>query len=277
VSGVTSPLLANIALCAIEERYERHAWPRHVPTLLTDPAAITKRGQKARKYDRPRGCFFMPVRYADDFIIFASAPPGPSQQEEAETAANAEKVALAAALKNEWTLELSEAKTLVTPVTKTLRFLGHHIRVRAHPTHGRLASAVVIPKDRSHRLRERIKDILARSTIQSSLADRLRLLNPILRGWCNFYRYAWGAKHVFYGLDHYVWWTILRWLRKKHPTTTMKVLCRRYGWRKSGRGALRWGDGDVRPFQLGGTPVHRFKLGWLKPPAFAIAEGEPGA
>jgi hypothetical protein len=38
----------------------------------------------------------------------------------------------------------------------------------------------------------------------------------MLRGWCNFYRHAWGAKHVFSAIDHYVWWTIFRWLKKKH-------------------------------------------------------------
>jgi len=27
---------------------------------------------------------------------------------------------------------------------------------------------------------------------------------------------AWGAKHVFSAVDHYVWWPIYRWLRKKH-------------------------------------------------------------
>jgi retron-type reverse transcriptase len=38
--GILSPLLANIALSAIEERYERHVWPRRTPTTLTDAAAI---------------------------------------------------------------------------------------------------------------------------------------------------------------------------------------------------------------------------------------------
>jgi len=68
--GILSPLLANIALTAIEERYERHVWPRRTPTLLTDPAAITRRATAARGTDRRRRrCVFMPVRYADDFII----------------------------------------------------------------------------------------------------------------------------------------------------------------------------------------------------------------
>ncbi len=276
--GILSPLLANIALNAIEERYERHVWPRRTPTVLTDPAAIQRRALTARGTDRRRRrCLFMPVRYADDFIICVSAPPGPAQSEEAEAAAQAEKAALAAALKNELTLELSESKTLVTSVRKPLRFLGHHVRVRHDPRQRRLVSTAVIPKERSHRLRERIKDIFRRSTIQSSLAERLQLLNPVLRGWCNFYRHAWGAKGVFASIDHYVHWTIYRWLRKKHPHTTIRELLARYGRRKPGRRSMHWEEGGIYPFQLVRARVQYFKLGWLKPPAFAITDGEPGA
>jgi group II intron reverse transcriptase/maturase len=276
--GILSPLLANIALSAIEERYERHVWPCHTPTPLTDPAAIQRRASKARDTDRRRGhCFFVPIRYADDFLLFVSAPAGPAQYATAEAAALTEKTALATALNRELTLELSETKTLVSPVTKPLRFLGHHVRVRRHPTIGTLVSTAVIPKDRSQRMRERIKDLFRRSTICASLADRLKHLNPILRGWCNFYRHAWGAKRVFGALDYYVWQTIYRWLRKKHPTTPMKELGQRYGWHLPGCRGLRWKDGEIRPFQCGTTRVQPFRRWRLKPPPFAITDGEPDA
>ena len=65
--GILSPLLANIALSAIEERYERHVWPRHSPTLLTEDERIAQRARGARAYDRKRGrVLFFPIRYADD-------------------------------------------------------------------------------------------------------------------------------------------------------------------------------------------------------------------
>lgn len=274
--GILSPLLANIALTTIEERYERHVWPRRTPTLLKEPAAILRRAQKARETDRKRGLrLYMPVRYADDFIILVSVPPNQVLQGMAETAAQEEKAALGAALQEDWGLELSTAKTLVTPVTKPLRFLGHHVRVRRHPTTGRLVSTAVIPKERSHRLRESIKRIFHRSTIQQPLRDRLRLLNYLLRGWANFYRHAWGAKHVFNAIDNYVWWTIFRWLQKKHPTTAKKKLCQLYGERGP-EGGLRWQDKGIRPFRTTAIRVRRF-MGRIKPPAFAITDGEPGA
>ncbi len=118
--GILSPLLANIALAAIEERYVRHVWPRWRPTPLTDPNAIQARAVSARSYDRHKGRpVIVPVRYADDFILLVGAP----SDCEAEEVARKEKAELAAMLREELSLELSEAKTSVTPVTAPLE---HH-------------------------------------------------------------------------------------------------------------------------------------------------------
>jgi RNA-directed DNA polymerase len=272
--GILSPLLSNIALSAIEERYERHVWPRHTPTTLTKAAAIEKRAVSTRCTDRGRRPVLFPIRYADDFIILVSVPPGERQHERAREVALTEKSAVAMMLRDRLHLELSETKTLVTPVTTPLRFLGHHVRVRAHPTHGRLVCLTVIPKDRSHLLRETIKDLFRPHTLGTSLAERLRVLNPRLRGWCNFYRHAWGAKRVFSAIDYYVWWTIFRWLRKKHRRVSMKRLAVQYGWGYPGKRSLKWRDGDVVPFECAHVTVERFKLGWMQPPAFASASME---
>ena len=272
--GILSPLLANIALSAIDERYERHVGHRRT-CARAKAAPAEKRASYARRNDRRRGLkILFPIRYADDFIILVNAPRGAEQWERAREAAAQEKTELAAYLKDTLGLELSAEKTLVTPVTSRLRFLGHHVCVRRHPTNGRLVSTTVIPKDRSHRLRERIKDLFRAKTTNRSLADRLQKLNPMLRGWAYFYRHAWGAKHVFSGLGSYVWWTILRWLRKKHDRAAMKILAARYGWKKPGGRGLRWRDGDVTVFDIAGVSVRQFKLGWLKGPDFASTSAE---
>jgi group II intron reverse transcriptase/maturase len=272
--GILSPLLANIALAAIEERYVRHVWPRWQPTPITDPTAIRQRATSARKRDRSKGLpVVVPVRYADDFILLVGA----SSDAEAEGVAHKQKAELAVQLREELSLELSEGKTLVTPVTEPIPFLGHHVRVRAHPGHRKLVSTVVVPKNRGHRLRERIKALFKRSTTWDSLESRLKLLNPILRGWCNFYRHAWGAKKVFGQLDNYVWWTIFRWLQKKHPLRGKRWLVAHYGRRKPGRRSFRWQGGETRLFLMSPTPVGRFRLWWQRSPSFAIADGEPGA
>ena len=102
-------------------------------------------------------------------------------------------------------------------MTSTMRFLGHDLRVRRHPISGRLLPRLVISKERSQRLRRKIADLFDVSTKNERLADRLRLLNPLLLGWASFYRHAWGAKRVFAFTDNHVWWTILRWLHRSIP------------------------------------------------------------
>jgi RNA-directed DNA polymerase len=275
--GILSPLLANIALAVIEERYERHVWPRLMGPTTESLATIRKRASHARERSRKRGeTVFYPVRYADDFIILVGAAPGPEQQERARAEAHQERAALALFLKQQVGLDLSEAKTLVTPVTRPMRFLGHQIKVRPHPVHRRLVSTAVVPKDCSQELRRRIKALFHRSTTGETLANRLRELNLVLRGWGYFYRHAWGAKKVFTTMDHYVWWSTLRWLRKKHPRKPMRYLKAEYGWRKPRQQMLRWRDGAVESFQVNSIRVQTYRLAWLDPPDFVVY-GEPGA
>jgi group II intron reverse transcriptase/maturase len=273
--GILSPLLANIALSAIEERYERHVWPRRTPKLWTDPVAIEKRAAGTRNYDRRRGSAIrFPIRYADDFIVLVGKPSDDAPWREVERVAHEEKESLEKDLRERLHLELSEEKTLVTPVTKPMLFLGHHVRVRAHPSHGRMVVHIVIPRERTQRLRERIKSVFRRSTAGTTLASRLHTLNPMLRGWCYFYRHAWGAKRVFSRLDSYVWWTILRWLGKKHPRAAKGKLARQFGWKKPGGHGLRWRDGDATPFEAASVRVSHFYVGSMRPPLFTSTSRE---
>jgi len=284
VGGVLSPLLANIALAVLDERYERWVWPRRSmrSTQGTKPVgapSILRAANNARKTDLQlrNTPVLVSVRYADDFIILVGAPPGPEQFERARDVAIKEKAELASMLKSTLGLELSETKTLVTPVTEPMRFLGHHVRVRRHPVSHEMVSASVLPKHASHRLRERIKDLFRSSTKAKSLADRLRKLNWLLRGWSNFYRHAWGAKKVFAFADHYVWWTIWRWLRKKHRRAPASVLARRYA-RRGPRGGTWWKDGGIETFLMSRRRVEPYRLAWMKAPSFASSiHGEPDA
>jgi len=214
-----------------------------------------------------RFCEGLGVRFprATRLLILVGASPGPQQDERARAAALREKEALAMDLKERMGLELSETKTLVTPVTRPMRFLGHHVYVRPHPAHGRLVSTNVVPRDRSQRLREVIKDLFRRKWLGQTLEDRLRRLNPLLRGWGNYYRHAWGAKRVFARLDNYVWWTIFRWLKKRHPRVSMRRLFAQYGKRNPSG----WRDGGQTCFRMASLTVGQFKMGSLRSPCFA--------
>ena len=276
--GVLSPLLSNIALSVIDERYERYVWPRagasgprrrgRPVAALTDPAAIARRACRHRAADRSRGIpVFMPIRYADDFVILVAS--GEADPDRSRELAEQEKLKLGAMLEDRLGLTLSPEKTLVTPVTSTMRFLGHHLRVRPRPTTGLLAPRLVIPKDRSVRLRRTIAAIFDRSVLNQTLESRLRLLNPVLSGWGHFYRHAWGAKRVFAAIDHHVWWTILRWLRKKHRHVAMRALRKQYGWHRPRQRMLRWHEGGVVPMSLTSIRVVRYQQGADPGPMYA--------
>jgi RNA-directed DNA polymerase len=279
--GILSPLVANIALSIIEERYERHVLQRRAPPARRDAATPERRAKEARKNDKNRGhTIVVPIRYADDFLLLIGAPPGPEQYERARQAAEKEKAAVAALLKEKLGLELSDTKTLVTPVTKVFAFLGHHVVVRDTPRGFKRAIACVtlIPKERSHRLRERIKRLCRRTRTGQSLHDLLRDLNWLLRGWSAFYRHAWGAKRVFCSLDYYAWWTVFRWLRKKHQHAPVKALKAMYPPSKE-RGIRRgqWHHRGVTLFVTGRTRVGPYRLASARRPLFASHQGEPGA
>jgi len=159
-----------------------------------------------------------------------------------------------------------------------MRFLGHYVGVRPHKDDGRPAASIVIPKERSQQLRQRIGCVFDRSATHTSLAQRLILLNPLLRGWANFYRYAHDANRVFSRIDWWVWHVIERWLRKKHRHKNATFILKRYGRFTPGRSTNEWADGDVVRFRMVTVQAQQYRLGWCRPPAFAQSiYGEPGA
>ena len=64
------------------------------------------------------------------------------------------------------------------------------------------------------------------------LAALLHRLNPVLRGWANYFRHGASSKTFAY-LDAFTWRRVWRWLCKKHPRCLRKELVRRHfhDWR----------------------------------------------
>ena len=265
--GILSPLLANIALSAIEERYER--WVHNKSAIRKnaqhDPQ---KAAYRARKADRRAGRLVcLPIRYADDFVVLVNG-----SREQAE----AEQNALAEHLRSTLGLELSAEKTRITPFGEGFDFLGHRVRLKWDRHRGYYTS-LEIPKAKTQGLRHRIKRLTGRSTRNQSLEELLRRLNPILRGWGYFYRHCYGAHDVFSRIDSYVWDRIRRWLRKKYPKARTKRLRTRY-WRRSvQRRRMTWADGRTEQFFTNTLKVERFRLAWMSPPDFTTTSGEPDA
>ena len=73
---------------------------------------------------------------------------------------------------------------------------------------------------------------LTRRASHRTLADLLRRINPVLRGWCTYFRHGVSSRTFGY-VDHYAFWRIVGWLRKRHLRLNMHTLVRRFfpGWR----------------------------------------------
>lgn len=248
--GIVSPLLANIYLTAIDERYGR--W---TPRPRENPKNSTDRRNTDYRAGRPT---FFAVRYADDFVVLVEGT-----RDEAE----AEREALSQFLRQELRMELSMEKTKITDIREGFDFLGYRM-VQARAIYsGKPVGKLFIPKNKANDLRHRLKGIVRGMPTGEPLARVIGKVNPIVIGWRNYYRYATGAWRTFVALDWWLEQRVGRWLRAKHKNASWKQMRRRF---KGQRGKRKvWADGPIqlRPFVEGGTARYidrgtRISNGW---------------
>jgi RNA-directed DNA polymerase len=201
--GIVSPLLANIALSALDRHYE------------ADWRAMSSYRTK-RHYLRSRGhATYRLVRYADDLVVLVK---GSREQAEALLGQLTRRV-------DGLGLTLAPAKTGVTHIDEGFRFLG--MRIVRLPKGSKRFVYTFVSDEALASVKRKVKALTGRSTINLELSVLLKALNPILRGWAGYFRYA-AAKRTFSYLGNYAWWRVMRWLRKKHPRMSWKQLRRRY-------------------------------------------------
>ena len=140
-----------------------------------------------------------------------------------------------------------------------------------------LMPRVEIPKLRQADLRYRVKQVTKRATINRCWSALLQKLNPILRGWGNFYRFCTGAGQRFASLDHYVGDRLWRWLMKKHGSLHRKKSTIRRLPSLVRPTRTVWREKRTEQFLLASLRVERFRRGWMQTPAFAMVPGEPDA
>jgi RNA-directed DNA polymerase len=111
---------------------------------------------------------------------------------------------------------------------------------------------------------------LTHRTANRSLAVLLYRLNPVLRGWCAYFRYG-ASSDTFGYLEAYAWRRILRWLRRRHPHSNWKTLRRAFlpGWHPTQDGVAMFRPSTVR------VSRHRCR-GYHIPTPWATATGPTG-
>ena len=218
--GVISPLLANIALDGLEEKLNQYALTLN---HLRHPC-----GKKYTRKDRIKSLTY--IRYADDFIVL---------HQDRKVIQHCKQLItewLAA-----WGLELKPSKTRIAHTLKAelsedgiagFDFLGFNIRQYKRGKHNSdfnsnrikpeplLFDTLIIPSSEKVKLHyDKCAKIIDQHKTKSQI-DLINNLNPVIRGWINYYRFS-DIKSfgITSKLDHLIFRKLRSWGRYRTGDT----------------------------------------------------------
>lgn len=204
--GVISPLLANVALHGMEE--------------------VAKEGYSSKAAEKPQV-----ARYADDFVILFS--------DKARLQEVAERVTT---WLGDLGLQLSQNKTRTTHTLEACEgnvgfdFLGFHVRQyrvgKTHTgkdTHGRPLGYKTLIRPSKEAVKRHTQEIgqRLRKLRHAPQQEIIRELNPIIRGWSNYYRWV-VCSEVFRACDYNTLRQLMRWEHARHPGKGKRQASKQY-------------------------------------------------
>ena len=233
--GILSPLLANIALSALDDYFDQQ-WRTEMGN-----------DRQRRKRRRNGQGTWKIIRYADNFVFMVSG-----QRHHAE-ALREEVAAVLAPLG----LRLSPEKTAVVHIDEGFDFLGFHIRRMRKRGTSKHYVYTMPSRKAVQAIKDKVSAKTYRSTRHQDLDQVILSLNRSLCGWADYFRHG-VSKATFSAVDHHVWHRLMRWIRRKykhgHHRIGMKELRRRFcdkGWRFACNGVVFTGASSV--------PVTRYR------------------
>jgi RNA-directed DNA polymerase len=201
------------------------------------------------------------IRYADDFVII----------HEDQDVINKCRDHISGWLKG-MGLELKEVKTTITHTLEGddpgFDFLGFNVRqyeIGKHKT-GRNSKGkplgfktIIKPSRKAVQTHyQKLKGIIDshKAAPQEGLIQHL---NPVIRGWCNYYSTV-VSKETFSQMDDFLYWKLARWGRKRHLNKTGKWVARKYWQKVDNRKWVFATRSEANPMQLrthAETPIVR--------------------
>lgn len=228
--GIISPMLANVALTSFDD------------FVANRFGTISYHGGK--HYTNPM------IRYADDFVILCRS----------KTQAKYVKEEISKYLLNTIGLTLSDEKTRITHIKDGFNFLGFTFkkylkRGIRNPTDISDYTLLITPERESlirvlQKCQETIKK--CRALPQTTL---IKLLNPILRGWGNYYRPA-NSRLTFNKVDYAVWNKLIKWSIRRHNNKSKKWTIRNY-FKQKGKSLYFETNDGLSLIRLSQTPTVR--------------------
>lgn len=186
------------------------------------------------------------VRYADDFVVVA---PRRELLEQVKP--------LISAWLEERGLELNEEKTRLVHINQGFNFLGCNLR--------RYRGKLLV-KPQKEKVLAKLKEVGQWLKAHKAIAQEkvIQHLNPILRGWANYYRHV-VSKRVYSYMDHRLVQMLWRWAKRRHPSKGLGWVKARYfkqvgnqSWRFAAETEDRRGSkARVILYQMTDTPIIR--------------------
>jgi len=229
--SILSPLLSNVALSVLDE---------HIARAPGGPSSSDRQRRIRRRQGLPN---FRLVRYADDWCLLVRGTRADAEALKADIAGVLTGVGL----------RLSPEKTLITHIDEGLDFLGWRIQRHCKKGQDRQYVYTYPAKKALRAICRKVKDACRTMSINQPLSVLLRRLNPVLRGWCAYFRPGVSSATFSY-LATIAWRQVMAWLRRKHRRITWKALRRRYcggGWQPA--------DGNTRLLHTGTISTTRYR------------------
>jgi RNA-directed DNA polymerase len=183
------------------------------------------------------------VSYADDFVILCET------KETAEEMYNKLTPYL-----NKRGLELNKEKTKVTHITEGFDFLGFNIRSYTSSQNSKLL--IKPSKENIKKAKEKIKETM-KSLQGLPVKILIKKLNPILRGYANYWKHQVSSK-IMSSIDDYVARKVYKYLRRTHPKKSGKWCNQRYFKKAKNGGNAKW------ILTCPKTGIQLLKMSWTK-------------
>ncbi|MCD5422707.1 group II intron reverse transcriptase/maturase [Rhodococcus pyridinivorans] len=231
--GILSPLLANIALSALDE----HLHAGWLPGGEMSTHAQRQRRRRSRRNHQPN---WRVVRYADDFVVLVDGKRDHVEALQDEIANVLAPLGL----------RLSQSKTQVVHMEDGFDFLGFHIQWRRKRGTDKWYVYTCIANRAIRQAKAKIRT-WTRRTSQRPLKDVLVQINLFWRGWATYFRHA-VASHTFDRLHYFIWWRLVQMMRQRH----------RWNW----KAVRRWLTGPNGRWR----PIHADRIELVSPISVSI-------